>query len=203
MAPTNPGGRPKLDWTASRNRKLGRLYLLTDITIQDIQQVLKEDRFCPRSELALLRSIFLTHSSVRSIQAQLRLLLPNNVKEWRQYRPTEKKQMINRLTQLRRARQDRVSKHFSRRPRPRLESHTTDGATQSQPLNSHPTPYYNPGRYYNEEPSSNPLTLASFSFLDIKQYPPASSLQPSDATNTMPPRKANKADRQSNLFSNI
>jgi len=48
MAPTNPGGRPKLDWTSSRKRKLGRLYLLTDIAISDIQQVLKDEKFNPR-----------------------------------------------------------------------------------------------------------------------------------------------------------
>jgi len=49
MAPTNLGGRPKLDWTSSRKRKLGRLYLLTDVTIADIQQILKDEKFNPRS----------------------------------------------------------------------------------------------------------------------------------------------------------
>ena len=54
MAPTKsggiskPGGRPKLAWNASRNRKLIRLYLLTDITPGEIQWVLSSDGFKPR-----------------------------------------------------------------------------------------------------------------------------------------------------------
>ncbi|KAH8602373.1 hypothetical protein B0O99DRAFT_680499 [Bisporella sp. PMI_857] len=142
MARSNPGGRPKLDWTASRNRKLGRLYLLTDITVQDIQQLLKEDKFSP---------------SVRSIQAQLSLLLPNNVKDWRQYRPTERKQMVNRLAQLKRARQDRVSK-YSYRPssRPCLESKPVPTITTQVFRPQTPTPYYDPCRYYKETSSCAP-----------------------------------------------
>jgi len=49
MAPTKPGGRPKLAWTSSRNRKLVRLYLLTNINTQEIQQVLDAaEGFKPR-----------------------------------------------------------------------------------------------------------------------------------------------------------
>jgi len=52
MAPPNVGGRPKLEWTAARNRKIIRLYLLTDITPKEIERIFKEvdtDGFTPRS----------------------------------------------------------------------------------------------------------------------------------------------------------
>jgi hypothetical protein len=48
MAPRNPGGRPKIPWTASRKRKLIRLYLLTDLKIEEIEGVLRADGFAPR-----------------------------------------------------------------------------------------------------------------------------------------------------------
>jgi hypothetical protein len=51
MPPTNLGGRPPLPWTASRNRKLARLWLLTDISIADIKKVFEEldsAEFTPR-----------------------------------------------------------------------------------------------------------------------------------------------------------
>ena len=48
MAPTKPGGRPKIAWTSSRKRKLVRLYLLTSLNIHGIQQVLSAIDFTPR-----------------------------------------------------------------------------------------------------------------------------------------------------------
>lgn len=48
MAPVNPGGRPKLAWTAARKRKLTRLYLLTNVRTKDIPRLLRGDGFTPR-----------------------------------------------------------------------------------------------------------------------------------------------------------
>jgi hypothetical protein len=47
MAPSNPGGRPKKAWNASRKRKLVRLYLMTDLKVMEIQKVLEEEGFSP------------------------------------------------------------------------------------------------------------------------------------------------------------
>jgi hypothetical protein len=48
MASNKLAGRPRIAWTASRRRKLVRLYLMTDIKIHEIQMLLKEDGFKPR-----------------------------------------------------------------------------------------------------------------------------------------------------------
>jgi hypothetical protein len=48
MAPSKPCGRPKIAWDASRKRKLVRLYLMTDLKIADIQQVLSTEGFTPK-----------------------------------------------------------------------------------------------------------------------------------------------------------
>lgn len=40
-------GRPKNDWTASRRRKLVRLYLMTDLEVGAIAKVLRTDYFEP------------------------------------------------------------------------------------------------------------------------------------------------------------
>ncbi|KAH6663793.1 hypothetical protein B0J14DRAFT_661731 [Halenospora varia] len=91
MAPTKsggiskPGGIPRLAWNASRNRKLIRLYLLTNITPGEIQWVLSSDGFKP---------------SERSIQAQISTFLPNCKKDWRQYRPSSLAQAKTRLANL-------------------------------------------------------------------------------------------------------
>jgi hypothetical protein len=41
-------GRPKNDWTPSRSRKLVRLYLMTDLSIEEIIRVLRTRGFAPR-----------------------------------------------------------------------------------------------------------------------------------------------------------
>lgn len=41
-------GRPKNDWTPSRQRKLIRLYLMTDLTVEEIIRVLRRRGFAPR-----------------------------------------------------------------------------------------------------------------------------------------------------------
>ncbi|KAG9241479.1 hypothetical protein BJ878DRAFT_428047 [Calycina marina] len=166
MAPNhqvNTGGRPKLDWTSSRKRKLGRLYLLTDIAIPDIQRILQDEKFNP---------------SVRSIQAQLSLLLPNNVKEWRQHRPSEKDQMVNRLAQLKRGRQNRVTKWSSSRttsiPVP-VSTSKPDNEKHHLVVQS-PSPHYDPSRYYGEENtagSPQQFTLSSFKALEMNLSPDA------------------------------
>lgn len=40
-------GRPKNDWTCSRRRKLVRLYLMTDLEVDEIVKVLRTDSFEP------------------------------------------------------------------------------------------------------------------------------------------------------------
>ncbi len=40
-------GRPNNDWTPSRSRKLVRLYLMTDLTIEEIIKVLRARDFAP------------------------------------------------------------------------------------------------------------------------------------------------------------
>lgn len=42
-----PGGRTANDWTSSRNRKLVRLYTLTQLTKKEIRKALKAKDFDP------------------------------------------------------------------------------------------------------------------------------------------------------------
>jgi len=115
MAPTNLGGRPSHAWNSSRNRKLVRLYLLTNITDKDIEQIFKEtsdDGFAPKlvilvSELPHL----LTLCRKRSIQYQLTLLLPGRKENAHEYRPAQSSQWKIRLGQLKRAKSYQISKY--------------------------------------------------------------------------------------------
>ncbi|PMD17839.1 hypothetical protein NA56DRAFT_727881 [Hyaloscypha hepaticicola] len=134
MAPTKPGGRPKIAWTSSRKRKLVRLYLLTSLNIHGIQQALVATDFTP---------------STRNIQSQLGDLLPNLSTQWRQYRPTETNQMKNRFVQIRHAKANQVSKYSRRRARFAVDLEVVDkGKTKA--IHSRTTPYYDPCRHYNE-----------------------------------------------------
>lgn len=47
-------GRPKNGWTPTRKRKLIRLYLMTDLDVVDIAQVLRREHFQPWSALRFL-----------------------------------------------------------------------------------------------------------------------------------------------------
>jgi hypothetical protein len=47
-APSKPCGRPKVAWDVSRKRKLVRLYLMIDLKLADIQQVLSTEGFTPK-----------------------------------------------------------------------------------------------------------------------------------------------------------
>lgn len=42
-----PMGRPRNDWTASRRRKLIRLYLMTELNVGELGATLRSDRFQP------------------------------------------------------------------------------------------------------------------------------------------------------------
>lgn len=41
-------GRPRVEWTASRQRKLARLYLCTDMKLEDICEALQDGDFQPK-----------------------------------------------------------------------------------------------------------------------------------------------------------
>jgi hypothetical protein len=153
MPSTNRGGRPKLDWTSSRNRKLVRLYLLTDINTTEIQQVLgAAETFTPRyvkCQFCGSNQKLMFPYSVRSIQAQLSLLLPNNVTEWRQYRPTAA-QGKARLAQLKRSRENHISKYARRQSRITVNIESNRKSNAGTPRWD-PTLYYNPSRHYDDE----------------------------------------------------
>ncbi|KAF4630826.1 hypothetical protein G7Y89_g7308 [Cudoniella acicularis] len=69
----NSGGRPRNNWTSSRRRKLVRLYILTSLTITEIQKALQSESFNP---------------SRRDIQSRLRELLSNDYSKFhRDFRP--------------------------------------------------------------------------------------------------------------------
>ncbi|KAF4625416.1 hypothetical protein G7Y89_g12751 [Cudoniella acicularis] len=96
MTPKGPGGRPPNAWTHSRRRKLVRLYTLTTLTNKEIQSVLEEDGFSPKS---------------RDIQMKLRELLPKDYsKKFLTYKPKNDDDMCSRLTTMRKISKGRVSK---------------------------------------------------------------------------------------------
>ncbi|PMD38787.1 hypothetical protein L207DRAFT_634785 [Hyaloscypha variabilis F] len=134
MAPTKPAGRPKIAWTSSRKRKLVRLYLLTNLNIHGIQQVLVATDFTP---------------STRNIQSQLGDLLPNLSTEWRQYRATGTNQMMDRFAQIRHAKANQVSKYSRRRARFAVDVEEADKG-KAKATCSRTNPYYDPCRHYNE-----------------------------------------------------
>ncbi|KAF4625417.1 hypothetical protein G7Y89_g12752 [Cudoniella acicularis] len=82
-----PGGRPPNAWTNSRRRKLTRLYTLTNLSIGEIQSVLEEQDFNPKS---------------RDIQKRLRSLFPKDyAKHHRSYRPKNDENMKMRISIIR------------------------------------------------------------------------------------------------------
>lgn len=52
-----PGGRPKNDWKPSRERKLARLYILSNLNLDEIQKVLRTNGFNPRQELTNIQGV--------------------------------------------------------------------------------------------------------------------------------------------------
>lgn len=58
-----PGGRPKTDWKPSRTRRLARLYILSNLNLNEIQILLKENGFDPRqdSHCVICMTSYLTH----------------------------------------------------------------------------------------------------------------------------------------------
>jgi hypothetical protein len=120
MAPTNPGGRPRNEWTPSRRRKLVRLYTLTNLDKEEIQVVLKDGGFSPRYV-----QLYIFHISIRQklsiastsdVQKKLRQLLPRDyAKDWRKFRPVNESNMRSRLSCLRSCREGRIRKSRHRR----------------------------------------------------------------------------------------
>ncbi|KAF4631512.1 hypothetical protein G7Y89_g6615 [Cudoniella acicularis] len=99
MAPTKRNGRPPIEWNSSRRRKVVRLYFMTNLNISKIRESLKEEGF---------------HPCLRNIQTQLKALLPPNTTGGREFRPS-RDQMQNRLSQLKRAKSNQVSKYQRKR----------------------------------------------------------------------------------------
>jgi hypothetical protein len=150
MAPTKPAGRPKIAWTSSRKRKLVRLYLLTNLNIHGIQQVLVATDFTPRCVAILQPKMHqIDICSTRNIQSQLGDLLPNLSTEWRQYRPTGTNQMKDRFSQIRHAKANQVSKYSRRRARFVVDVEDVDKG-KAKTMCSRTNPYYDPCRHYNE-----------------------------------------------------
>ncbi|KAF4637684.1 hypothetical protein G7Y89_g407 [Cudoniella acicularis] len=123
MAPTKAGGRPKIPWTDSRKRKLVRLYLLTDLTIDDIR--------------------------TRNIQTQLKDLLPNNAKEWQNYRPSSPEQMKLRLAQLKACKENQFAKYSRYRARCiSRQQRCSPLSISTEVLSEGPGPYSDPLIHY-------------------------------------------------------
>lgn len=89
----------------------------------------------------------------RNIQAQLSALLPDNITEWRRYRPRDQQQGIYRLAQFRRCNENQMSKYTQRRAKRYLKangaakSSTKDSAKDSAVEST--APFYNPYRHYD------------------------------------------------------
>ncbi|KAH6673276.1 hypothetical protein B0J14DRAFT_701220 [Halenospora varia] len=97
MAPAGPGGRPRNRWTSSRRRKLARLYVLTDLSNDEIKKVLETQDF---------------HPKYRDIQNRRRSLFSNDLrKKHSEYRPTSSRNMKLRTTIIRQSEDYRVSKN--------------------------------------------------------------------------------------------
>ncbi|KAH8679022.1 hypothetical protein BGZ60DRAFT_561996 [Tricladium varicosporioides] len=93
-------GRPRNEWTASRQRKLLRLHFLTDLTKTQTRVILGEEGFqpCPNN-----------------MNDQLKMLLGNKYStEWREHRPS-KDQMRVRLSQFKQSKKNQVSKYYRRK----------------------------------------------------------------------------------------
>ncbi|KAH6674804.1 hypothetical protein B0J14DRAFT_22315 [Halenospora varia] len=93
------GGRPSIPWNAQRKRKLVRLYMMTDLKLEEIRQILVEDNFAPAK---------------RNIQTHLRFLLPDHGPEWRRYRPNGDRRARERLITMRISREYHISKSMQR-----------------------------------------------------------------------------------------
>ncbi|PVH79515.1 ankyrin, partial [Cadophora sp. DSE1049] len=89
------GGRPINKWNSSRRRKLVRLYSLTTLDKDEIRAVLKAHDFDPSSS---------------DIQKKLRHLFPRDyAKDYRAFRPLNRKQMNTRLSSIRRKPSTRIT----------------------------------------------------------------------------------------------
>jgi hypothetical protein len=85
------GRRPKIAWTTTRQKKLVRYYLSTNLDLQSIAKCLLEDDFRPRLFMLsylVIRCTELTINSIRNVQSHLFMLLPDSRREWRMHRPS-------------------------------------------------------------------------------------------------------------------
>jgi hypothetical protein len=89
--------------------------------------------------------------STRNIQTQLGVLLPDNVTDWRQYRPSGIQQGEHRLAELKRCRENRVSKYARYRSWYKTDAKISHKSTpELSTFDTTSSPYYNPSRHYEE-----------------------------------------------------
>ncbi|PMD57272.1 uncharacterized protein K444DRAFT_632391 [Hyaloscypha bicolor E] len=95
------------------------------------------------------RFVGLISTRSRNIQTQLSILLPENAKEWRRYRPNGINKGKDRLTALKNCREYQNSKRLRHTPQPKAKLKKADmtafGLKQVQVAN----PFYDPGRHYD------------------------------------------------------
>jgi ankyrin repeat protein len=95
------------------------------------------------------RFVGLISTRSRNIQTQLSILLPENAKEWRRYRPNGINKGKDRLTALKNCREYQNSKRLRHTPQPKATLKKADmtafGLKQVQVAN----PFYDPGRHYD------------------------------------------------------
>ncbi|KAM3071166.1 hypothetical protein ACMFMG_008760 [Clarireedia jacksonii] len=136
------GGRPKIPWTASRKRKLVRLYLMTTLNYHQIRELISADGFDPCR---------------RNIQAQLSTLLPNIKKNQRIYRPSGIGQGKARLAVWKLCRKHAFRKLKSRREHqglpegPLTARNSTENVSVPSPTLFTASPFYDPFAHWNYE----------------------------------------------------
>ncbi|PQE06558.1 ankyrin repeat protein [Rutstroemia sp. NJR-2017a WRK4] len=138
------GGRPKIPWTASRKRKLIRLYLMTTLDYHQIRALISTDGFNPWN-----------------IQAQLSTLLPNVKKNRRIYGPSGIAQGKARLAVWKKCREYTASRHARRKLKSRRElqglpekilpRNSTEDVSIPSPTLLRTSPYYDPLVHWNYE----------------------------------------------------
>ncbi|KAE8442684.1 hypothetical protein EG329_002929 [Mollisiaceae sp. DMI_Dod_QoI] len=135
MSPSKRGGRPKIAWDGPRKRKLVRLYLMTSLRIEEIQQALKSDKFNPGK---------------RNVQEQLSELLPDVQNNWRQYRPRATDEGINRLAQMKSCKEYLKGRLVRRKTGVEVAGTKTPEASGLDILEA----FYDPLHHYVDEPNA-------------------------------------------------
>jgi hypothetical protein len=103
---------------------------------------------------------------------QLKLLLPDNKENWREYRPDDILHGKQRFRQLKLCKEYQIKKHSRRRPASQISAKALCPGSPLKTLNTGPSPYYNPSRHYEYLSSS---VLAAHTTLS--QWPDENTVQ--------------------------